>query len=109
MKNTGTSLILAIVLLAAGAPAAPASCCAPKRGMDRTMRAADCCDSMVDCPEAPEAGSAALVSVERAAAPAIVFSAGVLPDSNRVAAAPASAAAVVHKPPFYRLHAQLLI
>ncbi len=111
MRNLGTSLVLAITLLTAGAQVAPANCCDSKGSGEQSVRAVDCCDSIVDCPQTPEAGRLAVVSSGTPMDAAMA-----LPGDEPGTAAPdrhvtrlASDQALAFKPPLYRLHSQLLI
>ena len=111
MTARATALALALLLLAAGASAAPDACCPPSGSGEPTIRALDCCETMLEGPIPPQAALATAVAgpgplpTDHALPVDPAPVAGLL----RLSAAPASPGASPDGPPLYRLHSQLLI
>ena len=111
MTARATALALALLLLTVGAYAAPDACCPPSGSAEPSIRAVNCCETMLEAPASPQAmfttpvqGKISLptdhpVSVDPAPIPGL----------PRLTAAQASLGAPPDGPPLYRLHAQLLI
>ena len=113
MSLRGTTLALALVLLAASVPAVPADCCAPGAPVQQAIRAADCCAAMFECPNLRVVS--AVVQRADPARGARVLTADSMealdlsPRLPRPAASESSFGPLSGGPPLYRLHAQLLI
>jgi hypothetical protein len=112
MTARGTALVLAILLLAAGASAAPDACCFPSGRADQAIGSMDCCATMLECPAAPQAALTTTVKgVETLQAHhALPADSALFPLSfPRLITARASLGMPADGPPLFRLHAQLLI
>lgn len=113
MRPRGIAFALALVLLAASAPAVPADCCAPGAPAQRAIRAVDCCAAMLECP-APRAVSAVVQRADSAREARLLTADSVealdtVPRLLRLAVSESSFGPLSGGPPLYRLHAQLLI
>jgi hypothetical protein len=111
MTARSTALALALLLLAAGAFAAPDACCIPNGSAEPTIRAVDCCETMLEAPTLPQAALAAAVAGLRSLPADSSLPVDLAPVSGlpRLSVARACLGAPSDRPPLYRLHAQLLI
>ena len=112
MTARGTALALAILLLAAGASAAPGACCPPSGRTDRAIGIMDCCATTLECPAAPQAAlTTTAQGVETLPThQALPADSALFPLSfPRLIAARATLEKPADGPPLFRLHAQLLI
>ena len=112
MTARGTALALAILLLAAGASAAPGACCPPSGRAEQAISAVDCCATTLECPAAPQAaltttvqGVETLPTHHALPADPALFALSF----PRLIAARATLGKPADGPPLFRLNAQLLI
>jgi hypothetical protein len=106
---------LALLVLASSLPAATRKCCSLRATTERMiMSPMDCCETMLECPIAPEAAVAAAStsmlpaprgSVVLCQQPSVSLEASLL---TRPVPGP-TLTALLSTPPLYRLHSQLLI
>lgn len=103
---------LAILLVAAGASAAPSRCCPPSGPSDLAIDPLDCCAPMLEC---ADTAPAALVAPAPASVTALTAVSVVVESATPALPFPESTApreslrAPLHRPPLYRLFSQLLI